>query len=494
MDHEEEEDVMGLLFAANASDDDFVPPSGMGKGKGKSRAVVMDSVVHSPESVGASSSTRVQRKRRPKAFPDETETEYRVKDDDDDHESNEADSGARAISAPAPPLLDARPKKRRRTTTTTSSSSLAWTFCYHCRCKSRRPKMRCSVIVASAGERCRKLYCDGCIEKRYSPAIPSPQTLRLIWPRRYPQLAFDLFADTFACPACSGYCNCSLCAPKRGEKYVPERDGGWRSWIAKQGGGTYLATVPAPPRAFTTKTKGSKNKTPAPVKATPAPAPAKKRAPKTTTTPTAATANAPVFDSGWSATPVITVSGEPLGNEFLHDNTAHVVPVQQQPMTPPPPPAPPSATSTPETAQGAGPSSVPSGSRARPTRAESDKGEGDRAKGPQQHQQGVWHFVGSLEPLLLARRQKHERRRRSASLDANVDNPGEYGEEDEDADADRDTDDGHGDEFWPGVFVVPTIVVTEQDAEPKMEMVGTRITPEEVERAIGAAFAIGTAV
>ena len=36
MDHEEEEDVMGLLFAANASDDDFVPPSGMGKGKGKS--------------------------------------------------------------------------------------------------------------------------------------------------------------------------------------------------------------------------------------------------------------------------------------------------------------------------------------------------------------------------------------------------------------------------------------------------------------------------
>ena len=41
--------------------------------------------------------------------------------------------------------------------------------------------------------------------------------------------------------------------------------------------------------------------------------------------------------------------------------------------------------------------------------------------------------------------------------------------------------------------MVPTIVVTEPDAEPKMEIVGTRITPEEVERAIGAAFAIGTA-
>ena len=176
MDDEEEEDVMDLLFAANGSDDDFVPPSGMGKSKGKSRAVAMDSVVNSPENVGDSSSTRAQRKRRPNPFSDEAETENLVKDDDDDHESNEADSRARAISAPAPPLLDARPKKRRRTTTTTSSSSSTWTFCHHCRCKSRRPKMRCSVIVASTSERCRKLYCDGCIEKRYSPAIPSPQT------------------------------------------------------------------------------------------------------------------------------------------------------------------------------------------------------------------------------------------------------------------------------------------------------------------------------
>ena len=140
----------------------------MGKGKGKSRAVPMDSVVDSPESVGASSSTRVQQKRRRKPFPDEAETEYRNKhdDNDDDNESDEADSRTRAISAPA--LLDARPKKHRRTTTTPSSSSSTWSFCHHCRCKSRRPKMRCSVIVASTSERCRKLYCDGCIEKRYA--------------------------------------------------------------------------------------------------------------------------------------------------------------------------------------------------------------------------------------------------------------------------------------------------------------------------------------
>jgi hypothetical protein len=63
MNDEEEDDVMGLLFAANASDDDFVPPSGLGKGKGKSRAVPMDGVVDSPSSVGASSSTRFRGRR-----------------------------------------------------------------------------------------------------------------------------------------------------------------------------------------------------------------------------------------------------------------------------------------------------------------------------------------------------------------------------------------------------------------------------------------------
>jgi hypothetical protein len=60
---EEEEDVMGLLFTASTSNDDRTPPSGLGKGKGKSRAAPVDSVVDSPESVGASPSTRVQRKR-----------------------------------------------------------------------------------------------------------------------------------------------------------------------------------------------------------------------------------------------------------------------------------------------------------------------------------------------------------------------------------------------------------------------------------------------
>jgi hypothetical protein len=175
MNDEEEEDVMGLLFAANASDDDFVPRSGLGKGKGKSRAVPMDGVVDSPESVGASSSTRVRRKRRRKLLSDETEAEHQVKHDDGEHESEEDGSRAHAISTPAPGLLNARPKKRRRTLPTSGSM----TYCHHCRCNTRRPKMRCTLMIdASAGEQCRKIYCDSCIEKRY--AVRSLSTIQTL--------------------------------------------------------------------------------------------------------------------------------------------------------------------------------------------------------------------------------------------------------------------------------------------------------------------------
>ncbi|KAH9012155.1 hypothetical protein EDB84DRAFT_970912 [Lactarius hengduanensis] len=94
----------------------------------------------------------------------------------------------------------------------------------------------------------------------------------------------------------------------------------------------------------------------------------------------------------------------------------------------------------------------------------------------------IQFFVGSLEPLLVARRRR--RRRRSASLtplddddDGDEDgNPGEGG----DADADADADDG----IWPGEYVVSV-------PSTQTEEMATRITPEEVERAIGAAFAIG---
>ena len=89
--------------------------------------------------------------------------------------------------------------------------------------------------------------------------------------------------------------------------------------------------------------------------------------------------------------------------------------------------------------------------------------------------------------MLLACRQAAT----AVSLDANVDN--EDGEEDEVGNIDistqmqyGDTDDG----IWPGEFVVMTIVVTEPEAEPEMEMVGARLRRRRVERDIGAAFAL----
>ena len=173
MDDEGEEDVMGLLFATNGSDEEFVPPSDMGKGKGKSRAVPMDGVVDSSEGVSTSSSTRVQRKRRRKPLPDELETEYRIKHDNDDgeHENDEADSRTRAISAPAP-FLDARPKKCRRTTKTTTTGTLS--YCHHCRYNTRRPRMRRTVIDASASERGSKVYCDDCHRGTVRSCNPVP--------------------------------------------------------------------------------------------------------------------------------------------------------------------------------------------------------------------------------------------------------------------------------------------------------------------------------
>ena len=108
-------------------------------------------------------------------------------------------------------------------------------------------------------------------------------------------------------------------------------------------------------------------------------------------------------------------------------------------------------------------------------------------------------FAGSLEPLLAARkRRRYNNRRPQSSLttarDPNAGDDGaeyEYPDKAGDVDADADDDD---DGVWPGEYMpmIPTIVVTEPDAEP--EMVVARFKPDEVERAIGAAFAIGTSV
>ncbi|KAH8983262.1 hypothetical protein EDB86DRAFT_256500 [Lactarius hatsudake] len=102
---EDEDEVMGV----NTSDDDFMPPSGLGKDKG--RAVVVDGVVESSESVAAA-----------RWFEDAEEDPARGKDradevvgqnNDIDDESDDDDGPcARAISAPD--FTNARRKETHR--------------------------------------------------------------------------------------------------------------------------------------------------------------------------------------------------------------------------------------------------------------------------------------------------------------------------------------------------------------------------------------------
>ncbi|KAH9036066.1 hypothetical protein EDB84DRAFT_1437744 [Lactarius hengduanensis] len=417
-DNEEEEDVMGMLYE-NTSDDDSMPPSGLGKGKG--RAVVVDGVVELSESVAAAAGSRMRRKSWRKELADEAEVGH---NDDSDNEGDD-DDGPRAHAIPV--FTNAR--RKNRTPASSSSGVLAGglTFCHHCRSTTRRPKMRCTLIKASTEMR---------------------------WPQ---PILRSLHRET------------------RGEAYIPERNGGWRSWIARQGGSHSAAPTPA-------KKSKSNNlgTTPAATKTT------KKPAIMATTT----TTDAEVFDGSWSATAVFTVSGEPLGSAFLQTNKARIVPVSQ------PTASPATATTTPSA-----PASFTSSPIAEPTQEQ------------QQSQRRQHGFIGKprktwgrlvslpdpdhdqLEQQKKKTKGKGEgedggpgtpgrRRRRSASLtplddddDGDEDgNPGEGG----DADADADADDG----IWPGEYVVSV-------PSAQTEETATRITPEEVERAIGAAFAIG---
>ncbi|KAH9036078.1 hypothetical protein EDB84DRAFT_1198427 [Lactarius hengduanensis] len=163
---DEEGEVMGTLFE-NTSDDDFVPPSELGKGKG--RAVVVDGVVESSESVAAAAGSRMRRKS--------------WHNDGSDDESS-SDYGPRAHAISAPVFTNARRKKR--SPASSSSGVLPWglTFCHHCRRKTPLPRMRCTLIKASTDEQCRNLFCYLCIEERY------------------PQMMFDRSAEDFKCPAC----------------------------------------------------------------------------------------------------------------------------------------------------------------------------------------------------------------------------------------------------------------------------------------------------
>src|SRR6266702_8135767 len=232
----------------------------------------------------------------------------------------------------------------------------------------------------------------------------------VIWvvERSYPDLTFDLSAEAFECPACRDYCNCSLCARKRGEAYVPERGGGgWRSWVAQQGGSHRAAAEPTP--ASKSKSRGPGT------------------APKRPATTTMTTADTQVFDRSGSATAVFTVSGEPLGSAFLHVNKARIVPNPQAMVSP-------SAATTTTVAT----SSIPKPAQkqqqlqlqrrryvfiGKPLKAwgrlvslpdpEHDQPKGTKGKGKRtamahggRRGKRIRLFVGSLEPLLVAGRRR----------------------------------------------------------------------------------------
>ncbi|KAI9436869.1 hypothetical protein H4582DRAFT_364171 [Lactarius indigo] len=269
-DDEEEKDVMGMLFE-NTSDDNFVPASGLGKGKG--RAVIADGVVESAESVAAAAGSRMRRKSWRKELADKVELGT----------TTTATTKAPVTIVRADTqylclfllMLVARNAPRHRRHQACFRGGLrSATFA-----GARHPGPRCTLIKASADEQCRALFCELCIEKRY------------------PQMTFDRTAGDFECPVCRTYCICLLCSRKCGEAYVPERDGGWCSWVARQGGSHRTVTTPA-----------SKSKSWEPVSVPPPPPLAKQHSAKTTTT-----TDAQVFDGSWSVTVVFTVSGEPLG-------------------------------------------------------------------------------------------------------------------------------------------------------------------------------------
>ncbi|KAH7908278.1 hypothetical protein BJ138DRAFT_1013111 [Hygrophoropsis aurantiaca] len=115
------------------------------------------------------------------------------------------------------------------------------TFCHQCRNKSDRDKMKCTSKRPD-GYACGKLFCDRCVLNRY------------------PEIDFDSSLNEWTCPHCLNICNCSHCAPRRGEKYISARGGGFAGAPTKN----HVVLVPdkpapsgaasAPPGSSHTKT------------------------------------------------------------------------------------------------------------------------------------------------------------------------------------------------------------------------------------------------
>lgn len=148
----------------DVTDGDFVPSAGKGK-------VTRARTVVGAGRIGAGD-VRIRTKSWRKALADENEGSEDTDDAaDDDSVEQRLDVGVARRSTSS----NLSPSETSASAPASTAASLrlqvlkgeATSFCHHCRCKTRRPKMRCTFIRESTGVQCRKLYCDLCIEKRY---------------------------------------------------------------------------------------------------------------------------------------------------------------------------------------------------------------------------------------------------------------------------------------------------------------------------------------
>jgi hypothetical protein len=328
---------------------------------------------------------------------------------------------------------------------------------------------------------------------------------------RYPDLTFDMSATVFACPYCSKFCNCTQCARARGEAYIPERNGGWRkwgSWPAPAAAMTGPSTTPSPSLSLPKqqRRRARQNVVDAPKAASKG----KRNGAGVVSVSTAEAFKGVSLSEleNWR-TPVFTVTGELLGEAFFEGNTPRVAPARSvAPLSPLTPisqlalapacsplstiattfsPRAPDATSSlpvvPQTRRRqyvfigkprkswGRVVSVPNPEEQQKktrTRRGAKRGRGKRKR------ISIRMYIGNEKPLLF-RRVKSRYRHRSASL-----KPSEGdGNEDAGPDVDQDADEG----VWPEEYGV-----ADGSLDLKSDL---RFTPEEVVRAIGAAFAVG---
>jgi hypothetical protein len=314
---------------------------------------------------------------------------------------------------------------------------------------------------------------------------------------------FDEFATAFVCPGCLGFCNCTQCSRARGEAYIPERNGGWRRWGPQKRNPLRDADAVSGFVKSAESKRRDRGGTSAPGLASQSPL---------DVVECVETQNA-------TTAVLTTLSGEPRDNATMLTRT---VPTQ---LSTPPPSVPASASATAMSAAAdTSPHTVSSpqhkgrrryvyiGKRLKawgrlvsvpdPEEARQQQRKNTRQlKRKRAGGRGRGHlFAGSEEPLLLARKRRRAAKKRSkrrqdfpsssssfsASLLPGLSSPARA--------AGGDVNEG----VWPGEFPMPlpaSVVAAGGEVggygDRNLGAV-LRITPEEVERAIGAAFAVGS--